>query len=306
MAVRFGVVGTGYWAREVHIPGLRARPDVELAGIWGRNVEAARAIAAPIGITPFARFEEMLDVVDAVSIAVPPDVQPRLALIAAHAGKHLLLEKPVSTVLKMAEEVVDAVSRNRLASIVFFMRRFIPQIENAVQLASQQEWRHASIRVHSTVLSTDSPFVNSVWRQAEGAELWDIGPHVLSILDPVLGPVASIDASRGPDGYTRFSTVHLHGGIANVSLTLRAKPADAGIEYRFASDLDELTLPEPSFSRPEVFARAAGELVDNISRQEHAHRCNVDFGADVVRVLAAADLSIEQGRPVRIRASTGR
>lgn len=304
MAVRFGVVGTGYWAREVHVPGLRARPDVQLVGMWGRNGEAARTIAAPIGIIPFARFEEMLDAVDAVSIAVPPDVQARLALIAARAGKHLLLEKPVSTVLEIAEDVVDAVSRNRLASIVFFMRRFIPPIENAIQLASQQQWRHASIRVHSTALSTASPFANSVWRQAEGAELWDIGPHVLSILDPILGPVASIDASRGPDGYTRFSTVHLRGGTANVSLTLRAKPADAGIEYRFASDLDELTLPEPAFSRPEVFARAAGELVDNIVRHAHAHRCNVDFGADVVRVLAAADLSVEQGRPVQVRAPT--
>jgi predicted dehydrogenase len=304
VAVRFGVVGTAYWAREVHIPGLRARPDVQLVGIWGRNVETARAVAGPIGITPFARFEEMLEVVDAVSIAVPPDIQARLALIAANAGKHLLLEKPVSTVLKTAEDVAEAVSRNRLASVVFLMRRFIPEIEDVVQRASQQVWRHAYIRVHSTALSAASPFANSVWRQAVGAELWDIGPHVLSILDPILGPIVSVDASRGPDGYTRFSTIHLRGSTANVSLTLRAKPADAGTEYRFASDLGELTLPEPSFSRPEVFAGAVGELVSNITRREHMHRCNVDFGTDVVRVLAAAELSIEQGRPVQIRAST--
>ena len=128
MAVRFGVVGTAYWAREVHVPGLLAQPSVQLVGLWGRNVESVREIADPAGITPFSRFEEMLEAVYAVSIAVPPDVQAHLALIAANAGKHLLLEKPLSTVRKDAEDIAEAVSRNRLSSIVFFTRRFVPEI----------------------------------------------------------------------------------------------------------------------------------------------------------------------------------
>jgi len=300
VAVRFGVVGTAYWAREVHVSGLRARPDIQLVGIWGRHFETARAIADPLAIATFGRFEEMLDAVDAVSIAVPPDVQGRLALIAANAGKHLLLEKPVSTVLKTAEDIVDAVSRNRLSSVVFFTHRFVPEIEHAVHLARKQAWRHASVRVHSTALSTAGPYANSVWRQADGAELWDIGPHVLSILHPILGPVARVDASRGPGGFTRLRTVHAGGETASVSLTLRATPADAGIEYRLVSDLGELTLPEPSCSPPEALARAAGELVGDIARHGYANRCSVDFGVDVVRVLVAADLSIRQGRPIQV------
>ena len=83
MSLRFGVAGTGFWAREVHVRGLKARSDVELVGIWGRDGEAARKVAQTSGIRPFATFDEMLSAVDAVSIAVAPEAQPELACAAA-------------------------------------------------------------------------------------------------------------------------------------------------------------------------------------------------------------------------------
>ena len=45
MAIRFGVAGTAHWANSVHVPGLLATPNVELAGIWGRNADKGREIA---------------------------------------------------------------------------------------------------------------------------------------------------------------------------------------------------------------------------------------------------------------------
>lgn len=300
MTVRFGVAGAAYWAREVHIRGLQARPDVELVGIWGRDGEAARTAAGAAGIRSFAAFDEMLSAVDAVSIAVAPEAQPALACAAARAGKHLLLEKPLALSVAAAAPIVDAISEAQLASVVFFMRRFVPIIEQVIQAARHRRWRTASVRVHSAVLTSPTPFTDSRWRKQAGAELWDIGPHALSILCPILGPVLRIRAEQAQGGITRFQTTHEDGATADVSLTLSAPPSDVGVAYRFAGDSGTLTLPEPTIPRVEALAEAAGDLVRLIADGRTAHRCDAAFGLQVVRILQAADRSIVQGHPVEL------
>src|SRR5712691_1871436 len=103
-ALRFGLVGTGYWARIAHAPALGSAlgsgqgpgEDIEFAAVWGRNFPAAVVLADRYGVTAHRDFAEFLAEVDAVAFAVPPDVQSPLAVQAAQAGKHLLLEKPIA------------------------------------------------------------------------------------------------------------------------------------------------------------------------------------------------------------------
>src|SRR6516165_8416837 len=90
--LRFGLVGTGYWARITHAPALALGEGIEFAAVWGRDPGAARALAAEHGAAAYADFDELLAVVDGVAFAVPPDVQAAMATRAAVAGKHLLLE----------------------------------------------------------------------------------------------------------------------------------------------------------------------------------------------------------------------
>src|SRR4051812_37689079 len=65
--VRFGVVGTGFWAREVHGAGVKATQGAELAGVWGRDREKTRDAADALGAAAFDDFDLMLDAVDAVT-----------------------------------------------------------------------------------------------------------------------------------------------------------------------------------------------------------------------------------------------
>ena len=90
--MRFGLVGTGPWAGIAHGPGLVAADDVELTGVWGRNPERADALGTRLGVPAYDAFEALLAEVDAVAFAVPPEVQAELALVAAKAGRHLLLD----------------------------------------------------------------------------------------------------------------------------------------------------------------------------------------------------------------------
>lgn len=300
MAIRFGVAGTAHWASNVHVPGLLATPDVKLVGVWGRNAAKAREIAGRHAIRAFATYEEMLEHVDAVSIAVPPAVQGPLAEGAARAGKHLLLEKPLSTSVEGAGSVVEAIG-GRVASVVFFMRRFVPEIEHAVHAVAGQSWESAEIRVLSSAMATVGPYSDSVWRRAAGAALWDNAPHVLSILIPALGPVTKVSAAHNADRVTHMTTHHARGAVANAKLTLHASPDAARREYTFISPARRLTLPDPDFSHQGAYSRAAHDLVTMIASGTYVHRCSAGFGLDVVRILEAADRSAALGKAVDVQ-----
>ena len=124
--VRFGLVGTGYWARETHAPGIAATAGATLAAVWGRDRAAASALAAGYGAVGHDDFDAFLAQVDAVSFAVPPDVQPALAMRAAAAGRHLLLEKPMALDEAAGDQLVAAVQSSGVAALVFFTHLFSP------------------------------------------------------------------------------------------------------------------------------------------------------------------------------------
>ncbi|MEO8136315.1 MAG: Gfo/Idh/MocA family oxidoreductase [Betaproteobacteria bacterium] len=299
--IRFGVVGTAHWARAVHVPGLIATPGVELIGVAGRNPDKVRDIAQAHGIRAFSDFGAMLDRVDAVSLAVPPDAQPALACNAAEQGRHLLLEKPLAMTLAGARAIRDS-AMGKVSSIVFFMRRFVPEIERAIAATAATDWKHARVRMHTCALSTRTPYTDSVWRQADRAALWDIGPHVLSILIPVLGPVERISARLGPDRLVILSTVHARGAHAESSMTLHASAESAVRDFTFAAHDRSMTLVEPTYDYRQAFVNAATELLSLIATGTHTHRCDAEFGYQVARTLNAAERSIRSGETVTLDA----
>jgi predicted dehydrogenase len=122
--MRFGVLGTGFWAREVHARALADHPSAQLVGIWGRDVAKAKAVGAQFDVTGYGDVDELLAQVDAVAFSLPPHVQAPLAVRAAEAGKHLLLEKPLALDVASADRVVTAVRNAGVASVVFVTFRF--------------------------------------------------------------------------------------------------------------------------------------------------------------------------------------
>ena len=196
--MRFGLVGTGYWAGSTHAPALATTPGARLTSVWGRNPDAAGALAARHGATAYDDFDAFLGSVDAVAFAVPPHVQAPLAVRAAEAGKHLLLEKPIALSVADADAVVTAVEKAGVASVVFFTWRFNREIR--AWLADEQArggwsgsgWSGGVAVWLGTALADDSPF-NTPWRRQKGA-LWDLGPHLVGMLWACLGPVTSVTA----------------------------------------------------------------------------------------------------------------
>ncbi|MDH6125803.1 Gfo/Idh/MocA family oxidoreductase [Kitasatospora sp. GP82] len=296
--MRIGLLGTGSWAGRVHAPGLAAHPEVEFAGVWGRRPEAAAALAAEHNVPACTDLDELLGKVDAVSVALPPSVQAELALRAAEAGCHLLLDKPVALTVPEARRVAEAVERAGRASVVFFTLRFGgDQASWLAEQSAQPEWFTARCEWLGSVYAADSdrPYVPSPWRHEKGA-LWDVGPHALSVLLPVLGDVVRVTAAEGPGGTVHLVLRHAQGASSTATLSLATPRAAAvsgvSLELRGAAGL--VRMPERNESPLVGFGRAVDALL-GAARGGEPHPCGAAFGLRVVEILAAAEQALTTG-----------
>ncbi|WP_185996353.1 Gfo/Idh/MocA family protein [Nocardioides campestrisoli] len=287
--LRVGVAGTSHWAREVHVPGVAAAEHVDLVAVWGRDPGRREPLARQHGVVACTSFEELVDRVDVVTFAVPPQVQPGLAVVAARAGRHLLLEKPVAVSVREAAAVQEAVREGGGRAMVFFTRRLVPEVERFVEQARGREWSRATVRAHSDVMVTQSPYRDSQWRGGPRAALWDLAPHALSVLLPVLGPVRQVTAAQ--HGRTVVLTVqHAGGAQAEISVSLHAdSPAD---EIRLHADGSEAALVAPTYDGRAAFVRALDRLAALIRDPDREDPLSLDLGVEVTRVLEAAEQSL--------------
>jgi len=299
MRVRFGMVGTGFWAEDVHLPVLREHAGVDLVGVWGRDAGKAQAVAGRFGAQGFARYEDMLEAVDAVSLAVPPDIQPDLAIRAARARKHLLLEKPLALQPEAARAVAAEVESAGVAAVVFFTRRFEADVANwLAAIAETRDWQSATAQFFTGAMLPGTPYTNSLWRQQRGA-LWDIGPHAISVLLAVLGDVVAVAATPDEPKITRLRLTHLDGRQSDVALSFHAGRAAQGESYIFRSASRVARLEVAPALRRSAFHHALDALIA-AARTGVPHSCDVRFGLRVLRVLVAAEASLRQGVAVPV------
>jgi len=291
--MRFGVVGTGYWARETHATALAAHPDAELVGVWGRSFARATELAESFGARPYERVDDMFADVDAVAFAVPPDVQAELAVRAAEHGCHLLMDKPVAFTTEAAGRVVEAVDRVGVRSLVFFTSRYCAnQADWLVDVQQQSDWNSGHVRIYASIFETGSPYAESAWRRSRGA-LWDIGPHALSILVPALGPVTHVIADHGQGDTVTVLLHHESGAASTISLSLTAPPGSCGSSWQLFGEDRQTSMPEATTTPVEAMGACISALLTEQPGRWH-HPCDVRFGRDVVSILQAADVFLQR------------
>lgn len=307
--MRFGLLGTGPWAQLTHGPALAAHPDATLVGVWGRRPEAAAEVAGALGTRAYESADALFADCDAVAVALPPDVQAPLAARAARAGCHLLLDKPVATTVAGAREVVDAVDAAGVASVVFFTLRFAE--ETAAWVAAQSAtdgWLTARGDWFSPVFGdADSPFTGSPWRREKGA-LWDLGPHLLSLVLPPLGDIASLEGmavSRGPGDLVHLTLRHVTGASSVLTATHSAPQQAAHVTVELRGSAGVSTLPDWTAGGPVPPFRAAVDALREAARTGRPHACDARFGLRVTEILAAAEAALDARTAVDAHAAVG-
>ncbi len=299
MGIRFGLVGTGYWAREVPGASLAAHPGVDLVGVWGRNPAKTGEVAGTLGTTAYDTPDALFADVDAVAFAVPPDVQAPLAVRAAEAGCHLLLEKPVAATPEDAWAVSDAAGRAGVAGVVFFTRRFDPDSEAWLRAARDAGgWTGGHHEMVGNIFDPGNPFGESPWRRDLGA-LWDVGPHALATIVPILGGVITVLATAGPGDTTHLVLQHAGGATSTATLSLTVPAAAAGQSLHLYGRHGRLPAPMPATDAVRCH-RCAIDALAYAAASGDPHPCDVRFGAMVVDVLAAAQRSRDLGTAQRV------
>lgn len=319
--VRVGVIGCGAISRREHVPLLIAA-GAELTAFTSRRRESAEHAASLAGGgTVYDDWHELVtrDDVDAVVVATPNVLHLEQALAAIAAGKHLLVEKPLTVTVEDADRLLAAAADAGVVLMAAHNVRFAAPLVAARgalrsgAVGGVTSFRAAFCHAGPRAWSADATwFFDPVL--AGGGALLDLGVHLVDALRSVLDDeitavsamLAGVTNGLESDAFvlleTRGGAVGaLHAGWRSVggrdfSLTVLGERGTlrASADAVTVTDVDGLALP--------VDLPAEGESVQDVFvravRNGQAEHPDGNDGRAAVAVVQAAYLSARTGRRV--------
>lgn len=180
---RCAVIGVGYLGR-FHAQKYAALANAQLVGVADADAERAKQVASEVGCKAFSDYQELLPLVDAVSIAVPTVQHHQVAKAFLSRGIHVLMEKPITATLQEAQELNAIATSSHALLQVGHLERFSPGLMAAAKSLT------TPLFIESTRLA---PFK---LRGSDVNVVLDLMIHDVDIiLDLVRSPVKSIAAS---------------------------------------------------------------------------------------------------------------
>jgi len=210
------VVGAGYWGPNLVRTAL-ATPAFRLDWLCDLQVERARGV---LGSYTTVRVTSSYDSiladpnVAAVAIATPAATHFDLVRSALEAGKHVMVEKPLTPTAAEGEKLAELARRSGLVLMCDHTYCYTPAVRRIRELIRGGEI--------GEVQFVDSVRINLGLVQPDVDVLWDLGPHDLSILDFVLPedvvPVAVAAHTSDPIGARRACVAYLSVWLSNGAL----------------------------------------------------------------------------------------
>jgi len=330
------VLGAGYWGPNLvrNFLTLGAYEAVIVSDLNARRVErVCRRFPGVEGLTDPVEVFKRKDV-EAVLVATPVDTHYELAKAALEAGKHVLVEKPMTRTSAQARELVDLAESRGLTLMVDHVFVFSGPVEKIHEIVSRggvgDVYYLDSVRVNLGLFRED---VNVVW---------DLAPHDLSIAMRLLGrgPQSIRAFGRRHAGHSMVDVAYIHAdygeGVTatfhvnwlsptkirrmvvagsqrmilwdDLDVAEKVRVYDKGVEL-FEVDEEERTRLKvgyrtgdvwmPRIENAEPLAKLARHFVECSRKGAKPLASGLD-GLRVVLALEACDLSIENDRPVVI------
>jgi predicted dehydrogenase len=333
-AVRVGVIGYGYWGPNI-VRNLNGLDGCELAGICDRSPSALkRASHAYPGVPVTTDCKELLRSpdIDAIAVVTPVWTHFELAKAALEMGKHVFIEKPLTSTSAQAEQLVELAERQGLQIMVDHTFLFSGAVRKIRQLVDDGTL--------GPLYYFDSTRVNLGLFQHDVSVVWDLAPHDLSIMDYLINAPPEAVIATGANhlnGHAdmAFITVYFPGVIVahvnvnwlspvKVRTTLiggrdkmlvwndlepdeKIKVYDKGVELTTSQNVYDLLVSyrsgdvwAPKVDSTEALKRELSYFVDCI-RQNQKPTNDGHAGLRVVRLLEAAEQSLKnRGRLVYV------
>lgn len=329
--ISIGVVGLGYWGPN----WLRNFAAIEHCRLrWGCDLsaDAVKRLSLQYPGTKFTQsYEDLLvdSSLEAIVIATPTASHYPLAKAALEAGKHVLVEKPMTATVEQAQELVDLAAKKKLQLLVdhtFAYTESVARIREYTQAKKLGE-----------LLYFDSTRINLGIIQKDSNVFYDLAVHDLTILNELenLANLKEIFACGSAHYGTHAEVGHLHlkfasgfhahihvswlspvkirqtliGGTKAMIVYNDLEPSEKVRLYDSGVDRDE-TKPDPFFpkyrsgdvlipslKRAEPLSTQAKHFLACISGKEKA-RVSGEDGLHMVKVLSLANESLKKHVPV--------
>lgn len=206
--VRIGMVGYQFMGR-MHCHAYRDLPfffeseyKPVLQAIAGRNEEAVKAAAADFGVdsyeTDWRRLIERDDI-DVVDIVSPNHTHAEIAIAAAEAGKHIIIEKPLALTVEQAQRMYEAVKKAGVTHMICHNYRFAPAVQYVKKLINEGRLgRIFHIRANylqDFIMDPEFPLVWRLKKEVAGTgALGDIGAHSIDLARFLVGEFKEVTA----------------------------------------------------------------------------------------------------------------
>ncbi len=178
-----GVIGIGHLG-SLHAKMYAGIESAQLVGLF--DVDSARASerAREYNCNAFGSVEELLDAVDAISVTTPTTLHHKIACEAIKRGKHVFIEKPITTTIEQARELIELSRKHNVKIQVGHIERFNPA------LLALEKYNLQPMFIESHRLAQFNP------RGTDVAVVLDLMIHDIDIiLSFVKSPVKSIQAN---------------------------------------------------------------------------------------------------------------
>jgi len=123
--IKTGVIGAGYLG-EFHIQQLQTISDIEFVGFVESNPDRASAIGEKYNAQLYKKQSNLIELCDAIIIATPTATHHAIANDALNKGCHVFIEKPITTTINEANELIKISEKNNLIIQVGHIERFNP------------------------------------------------------------------------------------------------------------------------------------------------------------------------------------
>lgn len=203
MTVRIGVVGYGYWGPNIVRNFAEANGATLVAVSDLREDKRALVARRYPGVRAVADAAELINApdVDAVAIATPVGSHYALALMALQAGKHVLVEKPMTASAEQARHLIDVAEQRGLTLMVDHTFCYTGAVRKMKELVDQGDlgdlYYYDSLRVNLGLFQHD---VNVIW---------DLAVHDLSILEFIV--------PHRPQAVSAVGINHVPGSPENIA-----------------------------------------------------------------------------------------
>lgn len=256
--VRFGIVGTSWWADLMHVAAIKSHPAASLVACCGRDPERTKAFAEKHAAQQW--FVDPYDMIDraqfdAIVIATPEYAHHEICLAAAAAGLHVVCEKPLGMNLAEAEAMLSAVEEVGVKHLTYFTWRWAPMMRYVKQLVVQG-YLGGIYEGRFSFLAGFGRDGRAHWkydRRTGLGALGDLGSHMIDAALWLIGPIEEVDANLAAF-VDRSGSSWSPGDAANDSAYLRVRFASGSHGVVEASHVAHLGERQMEF---EVFLRGA-------------------------------------------------